>query len=101
MMPAGWLLVAAGLDWLEGLLPVLFLVIWIVSQVMTLFRGANKPAGGPGAPPRRPPQPARSSILRVRPPTVFSLASSVSIRTSSSSGAPSRPSPIPSINSGV
>jgi hypothetical protein len=58
MMPAGWLLVAAGLDWLEGLLPVLFLVIWVVSQVMNLFRGANKPAGGPVAPPRRPPQPA-------------------------------------------
>ena len=43
MMPAGWLLVAAGLDWLEGLLPVLFLMIWVVSQVMNLFRGANKP----------------------------------------------------------
>ena len=59
MMPADWLLVAAGLDWLEGLLPVLFVLIWIVSQVMNLFRGAaKKPADVPAAPARRPPRPA-------------------------------------------
>ncbi|MFM7137404.1 MAG: hypothetical protein ACKO1M_10110 [Planctomycetota bacterium] len=59
MMPAGWLLVAAGLDWLDGLLPVLFVLIWIVSQVMNLFRGAaKKPADVPAAPVRRPPRPA-------------------------------------------
>jgi hypothetical protein len=53
MMPAGWLLVAAGLDWLEGLLPVLFVLIWIVSQVMNLFRGAaKKPVDAPAVPPR-------------------------------------------------
>jgi hypothetical protein len=47
--------VAAGLDWLEGLLPFLFVLIWIVSQVMNLFRGAaNKPAAPPAANPRRP-----------------------------------------------
>jgi len=34
---------AAGIDWLEGLLPLLFLVIWIVSQVRALFRGAARP----------------------------------------------------------
>jgi len=53
MMPAEWLLVAAGLDWLEGLLPALFVLIWIVSQVMSLFRKAAKPpAAAPAA--RRP-----------------------------------------------
>ena len=58
MMPAGWLLVAAGLDWLEGLLPVLFVLIWIVSQVMNLFRGAaKKPVDAPAVPVRRPPRP--------------------------------------------
>jgi hypothetical protein len=47
--------VAAGLDWLEGLLPFLFVLIWIVSQVMNLFRGAaNKPPVPPAANPRRP-----------------------------------------------
>ena len=58
MMPAGWVLVAAGLDWLEGLLPVLFVLIWIVSQVMNLFRGvAKNPGNPPAAPPRQPPRP--------------------------------------------
>jgi hypothetical protein len=46
--------VAAGLDWLEGLLPFLFVLIWIVSQVMNLFRGAAKPPVAPPANPRRP-----------------------------------------------
>lgn len=38
---------AAGLDWLEGILPLLFLLFWIVSQVRNLFRGGDrgKPAG--------------------------------------------------------
>lgn len=49
-------LLAAGLDWLEGLLPVLFVVIWIASQVMNLFRGAKKPEARPV--PQRP-QPPR------------------------------------------
>ena len=40
-------LLAAGLDWLEGLLPVLFVVIWIASQVMNLFRGAKQPEARP------------------------------------------------------
>ena len=57
-------LVAAGLDWLEGLLPVVFVLIWIVSQVMNLFRNAaGKPAeraaGRPVNPPRPVPRPAR------------------------------------------
>jgi hypothetical protein len=57
--------VAAGLDWLEGLLPFLFVLIWIVSQVMNLFRGAaNKQAVPPAAKPRRqipPPVPPRAA----------------------------------------
>jgi hypothetical protein len=65
MMPAGWLLVAAGLDWLEGLLPVVFVLIWIVSQVMNLFRGAaNKPAAAPPVPPRRVPRPVAGGGAR-------------------------------------
>jgi len=31
-------LMAAGLDWLEGLLPLLFVLFWIVSQVWGVFR---------------------------------------------------------------
>jgi len=33
-------LLAAGLDWLEGLLPLLFVLFWIVSQVWGVFRKA-------------------------------------------------------------
>ena len=49
-------LLAAGLDWLEGLLPVLFVVLWIASQVMNLFRGAKQPEARP-LPPRPQPLP--------------------------------------------
>jgi hypothetical protein len=46
-------LLAAGLDWLEGLLPLLFVMIWIVSQVWGVFRkvagngNAKPPKAGP------------------------------------------------------
>jgi len=46
-------LLAAGLDWLEGLLPLLFVMIWIVSQVWGVFRkiggdgNAKPPRAGP------------------------------------------------------
>jgi len=33
---------AAGLDWIEGILPLLFLLFWIVSQVRNLFAGAGR-----------------------------------------------------------
>lgn len=64
MHPFAPVLVAAGLDWLEGLLPVAFVLIWIVSQVVNLFRNAaGKPgeraAGRPVNPPRPVPRPAR------------------------------------------
>lgn len=50
-------LLAAGLDWLEGLLPVLFVLFWIVSQIWSVVRRA-------GGPPReQAPRPAQ----RVRP----------------------------------
>ncbi len=62
MRPTEMVLVAAGLDWLEGLLPVVFVLIWIVSQILNLFRkAAGKPAGQqvqPPRPPARPPRPA-------------------------------------------
>lgn len=56
-MPLPWIpLVAAGLDWLEGLLPLLFVLFWIVSQVWGVFR---KVAGnGDAKPPRPVPRPA-------------------------------------------
>ncbi len=47
---------AAGLDWIEGILPVLFLLVWIVSQVRNLFRG------GEPAQPRRPVVPRRGPV---------------------------------------
>ena len=33
---------AAGLDWLEGLLPALFVGFWILSQVFAIFRRPAK-----------------------------------------------------------
>ncbi len=57
-------LLAAGLDWLEGLLPVLFVIFWIVSQIWSVVRRA-------GGPPReqapRPAQPARPRRKPVEP----------------------------------
>lgn len=55
-MPA--VIVAAGFDWIEGLVGVLFVVVWIVSQIANLVRAARgagnvaKPVARP-----RPPQP--------------------------------------------
>lgn len=47
---------AAGLDWLEGILPLLFLLVWIVTQVRNLFRGGDRgrPAGPVVVRPARP-----------------------------------------------
>jgi hypothetical protein len=53
MRPCNLVLIGAGLDWLEGLLPILFVLIWVVSQVMNLFRkGAAGKGGGPANAPR-------------------------------------------------
>ena len=58
---------AAGLDWLEALLPFLFVLVGIVSQVVNVFRnvaGRGKPQ--PPAPPRRPRPPVdRVDDMRV------------------------------------
>jgi hypothetical protein len=59
-------LLAAGFDWLEALLPFLFVAFWIVSQVFAVFRrlqgGGQKPPPLPRFDPARdrprPPQPA-------------------------------------------
>ena len=39
-------LFAAGFDWLEAVLPLLFVLIWIISQVVAFFRRVG---GGPQA----------------------------------------------------
>ena len=49
-------LFAAGIDWLEGLLPLLFVIFWIVSQVVNLVRRVAGDGGRPAAPPVRPPR---------------------------------------------
>lgn len=61
LVPSAPVLLAAGLDWLEGLLPVLFVIIWIVSQVWAVFRraaGPQRPQGGPAPRPRGVGEPA-------------------------------------------
>jgi hypothetical protein len=54
-------LFAAGLDWLEGLLPLVFLLFWVVSQVVNVIRKASG-AGGP-----KPVEPVRPKPSRLRP----------------------------------
>jgi hypothetical protein len=49
-------LFAAGLDWLEGVLPFLFVLFWIVSQVFNAFKAMGR--GRPQPPVVRPPRPA-------------------------------------------
>jgi len=46
---ASCVLFAAGFDWLEALLPFLFVAFWIVSQVFAVFRRLQ--GGGPNPPP--------------------------------------------------
>jgi hypothetical protein len=43
MNPPAVPLVAAGLDWLEGILPLLFVLFWIISQIRGIFRTAQPP----------------------------------------------------------
>ncbi len=50
-------LFAAGLDWLEALLPVVFILIWIISQITKIVRkqSGEQPAAQPPRP--KPPRP--------------------------------------------
>ncbi len=71
LVPSVPVLLAAGLDWLEGLLPVLFVIIWIVSQVWAVFRraaGPQRPLAGPAPRPRAggEPDPAQRPDVRGR-----------------------------------
>jgi type IV secretory pathway VirB10-like protein len=59
-------LLAAGIDWIEGLLPLAFVAFWIISQIINVIRsvaggGRQEPAArGPQRPPAvpKPPRPA-------------------------------------------
>lgn len=55
------LLFAAGFDWLEAILPILFVGFWILSQVFAVFR---RVAGGPA----RPPAPRGPDVVREAAP---------------------------------
>jgi hypothetical protein len=74
--PCMSLIAAGGLDWLEGLLPLAFVLFWIVSQVWGVFRnvGGNRPAegrrGGPDVEPVRRPvvQEPRQPVRPGQPP---------------------------------
>ena len=57
-------LFAAGFDWLEALLPFLFVAVWIVSQVFAVVRRLQ--GGGRQQPPPPPPRP-RFDPARDRP----------------------------------
>jgi hypothetical protein len=60
---------AAGLDWLEALLPFLFVLFWIVSQIVNVVRnvaGRGQPASGPVRVPPRPEIPPRPQPARVK-----------------------------------
>jgi hypothetical protein len=57
---------AAGIDWLEAILPILFVGFWILSQVFAVFR---RVAGGPARPPViRVPDLPRDEAAMPRPP---------------------------------
>lgn len=56
------MLIAAGIDWLEGLLPLLFVGFWILSQIMAVFRRVR---GSDVVIERRPPQqPPEGQVFR-------------------------------------
>lgn len=58
---------AAGLDWLEQLLPVLFVAFWIASQVFNAFKaaGRGRQPAPPHVRPQRPPVgPPRADEIR-------------------------------------
>ena len=66
--PVACLLFAAAIDWLESLLPVLFVGFWILSQVFAIFRrvagGGEAAKGNGGARPQPPAAPEAGPELR-------------------------------------
>jgi hypothetical protein len=73
MLPVGFCgmpLLAAGLDWLEGLLPLLFVLFWIVSQVWGVFRkvGGDNVRGDNGRNAERAGRPVGRERPRPMPP---------------------------------
>jgi len=63
---AGCVLFAAGFDWLEAVLPFLFVAFWILSQVFAVFRRLQ--GGGQKPPPLPRFDPARDRQQLPRPP---------------------------------
>jgi hypothetical protein len=61
-------LLAAGFDWLEALLPFLFVVFWILSQVFAVFRRMQQGGGQKPPPPLPRFDPARDRPQGPRPP---------------------------------
>jgi hypothetical protein len=64
-------MLGAGLDWLEAVLPLIFVFIWIVSQVAAVFRKLNekKPVRLPPRPEVRPPEaPKGAAVEPIRRP---------------------------------
>jgi hypothetical protein len=61
------ILLAAGIDWLEAILPILFVGFWILSQIFAVFRRVG---GGPAQPPvvRVPDAPRRDDLPRAPQP---------------------------------
>ena len=57
---------AAGLDWLEGLLPILFALFWIGSQIVGVLRQAGRGGKPPARPARPVPQPPRADEVRTQ-----------------------------------
>lgn len=61
-MPPPAPLLAAGLDWLESLLPVLFVAFWVISQIFAAVKRVAGPAERPPvARPGQPPKPDRNA----------------------------------------
>lgn len=103
-------LLAAGIDWLEALLPVLFVGFWILSQVFAVLRrvgggAAQPPVGGPPAAPRpadvrRPPQPAGDGDPRAElEKQIADFLRQVTGESVGPERAPPRPRPAPQASS--
>ncbi|MEO1991896.1 MAG: hypothetical protein ABGW78_08195, partial [Pirellulales bacterium] len=59
--------IAAAIDWLETLLPVLFVGWWILSQILTVFQRPKKKASGKEVFRGKKIKPVRTQTENVRP----------------------------------